>query len=73
MPTGDFPPQHYWPPMQYWYTPMPTTFPHKCPACDGIGLVSKPPGVAGDQQEWTSTSTGPYPCKACGGGGVLWG
>jgi len=43
----------------------------KCPVCDGTGLVSKPPGVAGDQNTWVSYSTGPYPCRACGGSGFL--
>lgn len=39
----------------------------KCPVCDGTGLVSRPPWVAGDQREWMSSSTGPWPCKACHG------
>ena len=43
----------------------------KCPVCDGTGLVSKPPWVAGDQHEWSSTSTGPYPCGACQASGLL--
>lgn len=43
----------------------------KCPVCDGTGLVSRPPGVAGDLQQWPSTGTGPYRCQACGGNGVL--
>lgn len=44
---------------------------HKCPVCDGQGTVSRPPWVAGDQYEWSSTGTGPYPCRACGGGGII--
>jgi hypothetical protein len=46
--------------------------PHRCPVCDGTGLVSRPPGVAGDAAGWTDTGSGPYPCRACGGAGVLW-
>ena len=48
--------------------------PHKCPVCDGTGLVSKPPGVAGDQSTWSSGSgaVGPYTCHVCKGEGVLW-
>lgn len=46
--------------------------PHKCPCCDGSGLVSRPPYVAGDQVEWVSTSCGPWRCKSCNGTGVLW-
>lgn len=46
--------------------------PHKCPVCDGSGLVSRPPGVAADQPVFSGTSCGPWPCNACGGSGVLW-
>lgn len=46
--------------------------PHKCPVCNGQGLVSKPPYIAGDQMQWISTNTGPYPCHACGGTGIVW-
>lgn len=46
--------------------------PHKCPVCDGSGLVSRPPGVAGDQETWTSNSVGPYQCRSCNGEGLLW-
>lgn len=73
MPTGDWPPNYKWPPTQYWYVPMPARFPHKCPVCDGTGLVIKPPGIAGDQQAWTDSGTGPHTCRACGGAGVIWG
>ena len=43
----------------------------KCPVCNGTGLVSRPPWVAGDVTGWSSTGTGPYPCRVCGGRGVL--
>ena len=46
--------------------------PHKCPVCDGTGLVSRPPGVAGEQREWTDNQTKPYSCRACDGKGLLW-
>ena len=42
-----------------------------CPVCQGTGLVSRPPWVAGDQTTWTSSSTGPWPCKPCGGQGLI--
>jgi hypothetical protein len=45
--------------------------PAKCPVCDGTGLVSKPPGIAGDATTWASSYVGPYECQGCGGGGVL--
>jgi len=43
----------------------------KCPVCDGTGLVSRPPGVAGDAETWISSSTGPWPCQTCGGSGLI--
>ncbi len=43
----------------------------KCPVCDGTGLVSKPPWIAGDQTVWVSSSSGPYPCKVCSGVGMI--
>lgn len=46
--------------------------PHKCPVCDGQGIVSKPPWVAGDQVTWVSGGVTTYPCPACAGAKVLW-
>ena len=48
--------------------------PHKCPVCNGQGLVNCPPWVAGDQESWVSSSAGPYPypCKVCNGTGIVW-
>jgi len=43
----------------------------KCPVCDGTGLVSRPPWIAGDQESWVSSTTTPYPCKRCGGIGTI--
>lgn len=43
-----------------------------CPCCNGSGLVSRPPWVAGDQQAFSASSCGPWPCKACNGSGMLW-
>lgn len=42
-----------------------------CPVCNGAGLVSRPPWVAGDVPEWTDNKTGPYSCRSCGGRGYL--
>lgn len=44
----------------------------KCPVCDGAGLVSKPPWVADDVQEWVDILVGLYPCKACNGIGIVY-
>lgn len=48
------------------------TIPHKCPVCDGTGLVSRPPWIAGDVYEWSTTGTGPYTCKVCHGTAIVW-
>lgn len=37
----------------------------KCPVCDGTGLVSRPPGVAGDQNQWSSNQVSTFPCRTC--------
>lgn len=52
---------------------LPSRRPHRCPVCEGTGLVSKPPHIAGDQQTWTDSQPRPYPCQACGGSGIVWG
>ena len=38
---------------------------YKCTTCNGFKTVSRPPWVAGDQTEWTGTSTDLYPCPTC--------
>lgn len=43
----------------------------KCPVCNGTGLTNRPPGIAGDQEVWASSSTGPYDCKVCNGSGLI--
>lgn len=43
----------------------------KCPVCDGQGLVSRPPWIAGDVQSWSDSHTGSYECRACHGTGLL--
>lgn len=45
---------------------------HRCPTCNGHGLTNRPPWVAGDQETWSSYSSGPYKCRACNGSGVVW-
>ena len=42
----------------------------KCPKCDGQGIVSKPPWVAGDVHEWSSTDTS-WTCDVCNGAKIL--
>ncbi len=46
--------------------------PHKCPVCNGTGLVSIPPDLPGDQLTYTSASIRSYECKACTGSGIVW-
>lgn len=43
----------------------------KCPVCEGTGLVSRPPHVAGDVQGWSDSSTAPHQCRACLGKGYI--
>jgi len=45
--------------------------PYKCPVCNGQGTVDKPPWIADDQDFWTGTGTGVYPCKNCQGTGII--
>lgn len=47
------------------------SIPHKCPVCDGAGLVSRPPGVAGDVQTWSSMDAA-HTCLPCNGQGIIW-
>ena len=41
-----------------------------CPKCSGQGTVSKPPYIAGDVYEWTSSST-IFICDVCNGGKII--
>lgn len=45
--------------------------PHKCPVCNGTGLVSRPPYVAGDVEQWVSDQAN-HPCRPCAGSGIIW-
>lgn len=42
----------------------------KCPKCDGQGTVSKPPWIAGDVYEWSSTSVS-HQCNVCNGAMII--
>lgn len=44
--------------MNYWQI---------CPKCNGQGIVSKPPYVAGDIHQWSSNSTSFFLCNMCNG------
>lgn len=54
---------------EFLYAPKP----YKCPVCEGTGIVSRPPHVAGDVKYWADSSSGPYPCRTCQGTGIVWG
>ena len=41
-----------------------------CPKCNGQGIVSKPPWIAGDVFEWSSTSS-VFQCDVCRGGKII--
>ena len=52
-------------------TVLPTvTFMQLCPKCNGHGAVSKPPYVAGDVHEWTSSATS-FTCDVCNGAKII--
>lgn len=52
-------------------TVLPTvTFMQLCPKCNGQGTVSKPPYVAGDVHEWTSSATS-FVCDVCNGTKII--
>jgi hypothetical protein len=42
-----------------------------CPVCTGTGLVSRPPGIAGDLTTWTSGGVVNYTCPTCKGWTIL--
>lgn len=42
-----------------------------CPKCNGQGIVSKPPWVPGDIDEWVS-SDGVFVCDLCEGKKVIY-
>ena len=37
----------------------------RCPTCNGQTTVSRPPYVAGDLPEWSTTDIRLYPCPTC--------
>ena len=41
-----------------------------CPKCNGQGMVSKPPWIAGDQNTWVSSETS-YICDVCDGAKII--
>ncbi len=42
-----------------------------CPKCNGQGMVSKPPYIAGDVYEWSSSSVAPFTCNVCNGAKII--
>lgn len=55
-----------WPPM---FTPH-DGVPHKCPVCDGKGVV--PHGFYNTSPYFSSTNIAPETCRSCYGQGVIW-
>lgn len=52
-------------------TLQPKTIPYQCcPKCNGQGTVSKPPYIAGDVYEWSSSSA-VFPCDVCNGAKII--
>ncbi len=44
---------------------------YRCPNCYGQQTVSRPPHIAGDQQEWATANTALYPCPTCDAKGYI--
>lgn len=42
----------------------------KCPKCDGQGIVSKPPYIAGDVYQWSSSEL-THQCDVCNGAKII--
>ncbi len=42
-----------------------------CPKCNGQGIVSKPPWIAGDISYWVSSETS-YLCNLCNGTMIIY-
>jgi len=42
----------------------------RCPICAGRGVLNYPPGTP-IGQDFSSTSTGPWPCERCNGDGII--
>jgi hypothetical protein len=45
---------------------MESNYMQLCPKCNGQGIVSKPPWIAGDVNQWMSDSAA-YECDVCNG------
>lgn len=41
-----------------------------CPKCEGQGIVSRPPWIAGDVYEWSSSATS-FTCDVCNGAKII--
>lgn len=55
---------------QYKYNKIEKT-PHKCPVCNGSGLV--PSRFYSQSPYWGSTTITSNNCRSCNGSGILWG
>jgi len=42
----------------------------KCPKCDGQGMVSKPPYIAGDVHQWSASECA-FTCDVCNGAKII--
>lgn len=43
----------------------------RCPICEGRGVVAYPPNTPATQREFTTSSSGPWPCPLCSGAMVV--
>ena len=52
-------------------TPPTGTTEQRCPVCGGHGFLNYPPGIAHNQEFFTASGSGPWPCHRCEGKGTI--
>lgn len=58
--------------LRYTMVSVPDKEPHRCPVCNGKGIV--PNGFYSSTGEsWVTASLVPETCRACNGKGYIWG
>ena len=43
-----------------------------CPKCNGQGIVSRPPWIAGDVHQWSGGTASSFVCNVCNGARVIY-
>lgn len=70
---GCFPDRDYMEPMPFFARYLePVLTPHRCPVCEGKGLVPNGFYLAVGVTEYTTSSMTPETCRSCDGKGIVW-